>query len=791
MRRSNGGARLLRLLAVVLGVALIACLSALVYRANQNASAADRDAQFLLTTESDAANLVFSQREAGNLALKANAWLAGNATRRDVQVARALLARRLAVVGENGPNPAATDPQLIAGLADFDAAFANAPAGILPDAQRASWSASLLPVVDNLDFQGKQLVTEYQQKAAARSRAIAQQQADTQRRQTRLVIASILLAAALAATIARLLVLNNRRARRLLADEEAALMTARSALAGAGRASAGQSRVLEAIATGQPLADTLALVADLAVLDRPDTAARVSCGGLVVTAGPVPPEDAESPARPVWQRRIQSSRTPTEASDAPTNQARLEVFAPSDLSDEAKEQAGVCAGLLAIAVERDDAEQRLTFQARHDPLTGLPNRLTLMDELETLLQRRTPDSSLGVLFVDLDRFKDVNDSLGHEAGDQLLVSVVRRLHAAIRADDILFRLAGDEFVVLCPGLKAGQGAAELAQRLLSDLAEPIIIADTPVWVTASIGVAINANTSSAGELLHEADLAMYRAKADGRNRWHLFDSTLAAEATDRLKLSSALKKATENSELRLLYQPILDMTSGEVFGYEALLRWERPGHGLVPPDAFLDMAEENREIVAIGGWVLEEALEQLARWRSEGMSPAVVMSVNVSVQQLLEPGFPTLVLAALEGTDVLATSLVLEVTEHSLAEGEAVASSLSLLRRAGVRVALDDFGTGYSSLTQLERLGVDIVKVDRDFVRSPTPDSPRHEAFLRGVVNMVRALDVTIVVEGVETEAERQELLRAGFSLGQGFLLGTPTDHPLDIAVSGGQRPLA
>ena len=208
--------------------------------------------------------------------------------------------------------------------------------------------------------------------------------------------------------------------------------------------------------------------------------------------------------------------------------------------------------------------------------------------------------------------------------------------------------------------------------------------------------------------------------------------------------------------------------------------WERPGHGLVPPDAFLDMAEENREIVAIGGWVLEEALEQLARWRSEGMSPAVVMSVNVSVQQLTRTGFPPnpCTGGALEGTDVLATSLVLEVTEHSLPRARP--SPVALAPASGrVRVALDDFGTGYSSLTQPERLGVDIVKVDRDFVRSPTPDSPfRHEAFLGCGQHGPCALDVTIVVEGVETEAERQELLRAGFSLGQGFLPGTPTDHP-------------
>lgn len=779
--RVKGQTRPLRILALFLAVALLACLALLTYSAVTYSNPATRDSQFLLTTESDAANFVYSQREVGNLAVKTQAWLAGNASKRDVQVARALLARRLAVVGEGGTTPGADNPTLTQNLAAFDAAFESAPTGILPATEREAWSRAMVPVIAPIEAEGKHLVTEYQRKAANRALAISEQQKSDQRRQTRLLIATILLTAALGATIARLLVLTNRTARERLTADERALSVARTALADAARSSAGQSKVLEAIATGEPLAHTSALIADLAVLDRAGTAARVTCGTLIVTAGDMPTSETPHVAPASWIGSVSDkydAATTIEIQES--SRATLEVFSPEPLSPAATEQVKDCLDLLAIAVERDATEQRLTFQARHDPLTGLPNRLTLLDELDALLmQRDATPLPVGVLFVDLDRFKDVNDSLGHESGDQLLISVVRRLHVAVRAEDLLFRLAGDEFVVLCPRLRTAQGAEELAGRLLRDLAEPIQVGGGPVWVTASIGVAVSGPDASAAELLHEADLAMYRAKADGRNRWHLFDSSLALEATDRLTLSNALKNATDNGELRLLYQPIVGMATGEVFGYEALLRWERPGHGLVPPDSFLDMAEENREIVAIGAWVITEALRTLVRWRAAGLPDTVSMSVNVSVQQLKESEFPTLVLACLERADIPATNLVLEVTEHSLAEGETVAGSLSLLRRAGIRVALDDFGTGYSSLTQLERLGVDIVKVDRMFVRAPDPDSARHEAFLQGVVNLVRALDIAVIVEGVESESERQALLRAGFALGQGFLLGAPAEQPL------------
>jgi EAL domain-containing protein (putative c-di-GMP-specific phosphodiesterase class I) len=279
---------------------------------------------------------------------------------------------------------------------------------------------------------------------------------------------------------------------------------------------------------------------------------------------------------------------------------------------------------------------------------------------------------------------------------------------------------------------------------------------------------------------------MYRAKQDGRSRWQVYDEALASEASSRLHLSKALRSAVEREELRLFYQPVVDMTDGSVRGYEALVRWDRPDHGLMGPGHFLEMAEETRDILAIGRWVVAEAARTFAEWRTQGLPDDIYMAVNVAAQQLRDPTFVPDVLGILADTGVPPASLLVELTEHTLVDGDQVTGALTRFRREGVRLALDDFGTGYSSLTQLESLPVDVVKVDRQFVVRLADGGDRHEGFLAALVKLVEALDLGLIVEGVETEDERLALLRAGFRTAQGYLFGRPAAEP-SLPGAGGQ----
>lgn len=776
----------------VLGVLLFVLSVALVVTSVTAAQRTSARADYALTTESEAANLVFTQREVGNLSTQANAYLGGNATRREVQIARALLERRLTVQSEFGPNPAADDAELRKGLAAFDAAFADAPTGTLPADQRDEWASRLKESTEAFDVRGKQLVLEYQQEAADRSRQLAQAEANEQRARTLLIIATILTALALFAGVGRLMVLRNRESRRVLAAEAASLAQARAALGRAKQQQEDQSRVLESIAKGADLGTIFTLVTRLASLAAPGATAVIADGTTVLSqfpSGPLPTEEPSSDPMLRWSQSFED----LSGDERHRRSGSLRIYAPADLDEIGREEALACADLLRIAVERERTSRALVRQARHDALTGLPNRATLLDRIQDMLDSRRAAARRGrtqddmaVLFVDLDRFKDVNDSMGHEAGDQLLIQVVGRLQRSIRGDDQVFRLAGDEFVVLCPHLPNAALAGKLADRLIIELSEPFQINRTPVWVGASIGIAMVEDTSTAPDLLREADLAMYRAKQDGRSRWQVYDEALASEASSRLHLSKALRAAVEREELRLFYQPVVDMTDGSVRGYEALVRWERPDHGLMGPGHFLEMAEETRDILAIGRWVVAEAARRFATWRAAGLPDDVYMAVNVAAQQLKDPTFVSDVMAILADTGVPPASLLVELTEHTLVDGDHVAGALTRFRRAGVRLALDDFGTGYSSLTQLESLPVDVVKVDRQFVVRLGDGGDRHEAFLAALVKLVEALDLGLIVEGVETEDERRALLHAGFRTAQGYLFGRPSPDPALPGAAGG-----
>jgi diguanylate cyclase (GGDEF)-like protein/PAS domain S-box-containing protein len=432
--------------------------------------------------------------------------------------------------------------------------------------------------------------------------------------------------------------------------------------------------------------------------------------------------------------------------------------------------------------ERKQAEAALRHQALHDQLTGLPNRTLLVDRLAQALARAdragTDCRGPALLYVDLDRFKAVNDSLGHDAGDQLLVAVARRLQDGVRPTDTVARLAGDEFVVLCDGVSDARGAVAAAERLQGALAQPIRLDTDLVHVTASIGIALADRTTNSPEaLLQAADVSMYRAKQNGRARFEIFDDGMRTQTLNRLRTEGHLAQAIEHDELRLYYQPIISTDDGGVVGVEALVRWHHPERGLLLPADFLGVAEESGLIVPIGAWVLTEACRQARRWETElKMDTPLEMAVNLSGRQLAQSDFATVAAAIVADAEIDPTrvQLCLEITESLLMrDPEATAGTLKALKASGMRLAIDDFGTGYSSLAYLKWFPVDTVKIDRSFIAGLDSDTA-DRAIVGAIVDLAHALGMTVVAEGVETPGQLDRLRSLGCDQAQGFLFARP-----------------
>ncbi len=434
--------------------------------------------------------------------------------------------------------------------------------------------------------------------------------------------------------------------------------------------------------------------------------------------------------------------------------------------------------------ERIDAERRLAHSAAHDTLTGLPNRAALSEEMERALARaRRSAGSVALLYLDLDGFKVVNDSLGHEVGDRLLVAVAHRLRGLVREGDLLARVGGDELVILVEGATAGADAVPLADRVLDALASPIEVDDRRMVVTASIGIAMApGGTADGATLLRDADLALYLAKGRGRNRWEVFDDRLAQRAQRRLRVEAELRDALEDEALHLVYQPEVEITTLRVVGAEALLRWNHPRRGQITPGDFVDVAEETGLILPLGRWVIEQACLQAAAWWRESPAAAPRVAVNVSALQLQDERFAAHVHDALSAAGLPGHRLRVELTESILADPVRTTRALHELKALGVQVAIDDFGTGYSSLGYLHRLPVDVVKIDRTFlaaVHAATDRAPLVEA----TVAMAHSLDLEVVAEGVETLEQAALLERVGCRHAQGYLYGPP-GAPESISVS-------
>jgi len=432
--------------------------------------------------------------------------------------------------------------------------------------------------------------------------------------------------------------------------------------------------------------------------------------------------------------------------------------------------------------ERMHAEQQLVHNAFYDEVTGLPNRALFVDRLEQALQRAQHDGarSYAVLFIDLDRFKMVNDSLGHHRGNELLVAASRRLQACVRFDDTVARFGGDEFAILVEEPRDISEVTHIGERILREFAKPFDLGEHEVFSTASIGITMGAVEHTVDEVLRDADTAMNRAKADGGGRFQVFGREMHAQAMSLLQLETELRQALERDQLELLYQPIVSLYTGELTGFEALLRWRHPQRGLIGPEEFLALAEETGVIVDLDRWVLLRSCAQVRQWRERfGESSVPTVSVNMSSSQFALGGLQHEIIGLIKSSAECADQqrLVLEITETTLMEHMELATTvLDELKGIGVTVSVDDFGTGYSSLSYLRRLPIDTLKIDRSFVSDVTKGNGDHE-IIRAIIALARKLNLAVVAEGVETQEHYEAVLELQCDYGQGFYFS----HPISV----------
>ena len=722
----------------------------------------------------------FTQRESLGTAVIVERWLAGQSSRRDLQIARALLARRLATVDDRGVAAGErAGKDYLDSLEALDAAWAEAPPGVLPPDQRMDFVRTVGPAVVEFTEQSKHLSDRYQQFADDVLRNTTEKA--SRNNQLELVLLGLTLVSSLVlfSWLARDVRRKYRSASVAIEHDRADLEDARRALDRAAAFDRGEAVVLEQIIAGRTLADVLEQSVALANGRVDEARFRLVVGGSLIDParfsgavhlrdGVIPEELSDGEVVDEWELPVDEG--------VPAGLLQLVGAVDGDHLDEVDRVGRRCADLSAVATNRHHAAERLRYQATHDALTGLVNRAELLERVRAAMRSDGDGGALAVLFIDLDRFKLVNDSLGHKSGDQLLVAVADRLRLLVGTDPLLTvsRLGGDEFVILCNGVSRLADAEAVADRVAAALVEPVEIDEAEVFVNASIGVAFaTPQMDSPEQLLRNADVAMYRAKRSKSGNYVVYNAALEADVAERLETDSALRRAAGRDEFRLFLQPVVDMVSLSPVSYEALIRWERPGHGLVGPDEFIPMAEDTGVIVELGDWVLRTSVRLLSEHYSS-TGEELHLAINVSARQLLEPGFAYRVLSTLFEFNVAPSCLTLELTESSLIELRSSGSVLERLRQSGVRVAMDDFGTGYSSLLQLQTLPIDVVKLDRAFIAGLSAEPGRRHAVLAAATKLVQASGLDLVVEGVETEYEREELLRLDCRMGQGFLFARP-----------------
>lgn len=430
------------------------------------------------------------------------------------------------------------------------------------------------------------------------------------------------------------------------------------------------------------------------------------------------------------------------------------------------------------AAERQRLCERIEHDASHDRLTGLPNRASFVGRLKRSIARARQDAeyAFAVLFLDLDHFNKINDSLGHESGDQLLVEVSRRLKLCVRGEDVVSRFGGDEFVILLEDVADLGRAVQIAQRMIEQLKLPILINEQPVFTTPSIGISWSGlDYEHPSCMLRDADTAMYRAKANGRSCIAVFDQSMRDRAVRRLHLEKDLRSAIHAENFLLHYQPIVELRTGRIAGFEALIRWNDPDRGLIPPAQFIPTAEETGLIIPIGRWMLRSACRQLRKWNERFPSRPLTMNVNLSSRELMQADLLPSIDQVLAETGVDPGGLKLEITETALIDNdERAAAMFRELKQRGIRLGIDDFGMGYSSLSYLHRFAFDMLKIDRSFVNRLTQEQEPSDAFVGTIVALARNLNMQVVAEGIETGAQLAELQRLECDFGQGYLFSRP-----------------
>ncbi|MGI8550413.1 MAG: putative bifunctional diguanylate cyclase/phosphodiesterase, partial [Dehalococcoidia bacterium] len=434
---------------------------------------------------------------------------------------------------------------------------------------------------------------------------------------------------------------------------------------------------------------------------------------------------------------------------------------------------------LRVYRQRKSLEDELRIHSFYDPLTHLPNRAQFLDRLsQTVTKMRRHSGEVGVLFLDLDNFKVINDSLGHGTGDRLLVGTGRRISGCVRGSGLVARFGGDEFAVLLESVHTGGEVVQLAERIVAELRRPYRVKGRDLFITASVGVVVSPRSDEVAwteNLLREVDIALNEAKTAGKNRTVVFDPEMNAGMLDRLDLVTDLRQAVQRDELRLVYQPLIDLRTDTIVGMEALVRWQHPKRGLVSPDAFIALAEECGLILSIGHWVLEEACRQTHVWQAQHVGGRPIeVSVNLSVHQFRQPDIVDEVAEVLRSTGLPAACLKPEIPESVVMQDvEATLETLRALKALGVKLAIDDFGTGYSSLSYLQRFPLDTLKVDQSFVRRLGQDTGS-TAIVEAIIALAHALGLKTTVEGIETSAQLETICHLQGDWGQGFLFSRP-----------------